>query len=280
MDALVMLLPSSLCVYFISYCTGGGLGGPEKTLGNFPGSLHFNVLQSKCSATRRNRVRILVVEDEERLARAIRRVLEMESYQVDVAQDGAIAVALAQDSAYEVILLDVLLPVMNGFQVCRVLRESGNHTPIIMLTALGEVEDRVRGLDTGADDYLMKPFSFDELLARIRALLRRRPELVAESVLTVADLELDRLRHVVKRGDAVIELTPTEFRLLELLMRNPGQVLSRARILERVWGYAYEGESSIVETYIHYLRDKLDVKAKKKLIRTIRGVGYTMTDGA
>jgi len=225
-------------------------------------------------------VRILVVEDEERLARAIRRVLEMESYQVDVAQDGAIAVALAQDSAYEVILLDVLLPVMNGFQVCRVLRESGNHTPIIMLTALGEVEDRVRGLDTGADDYLMKPFSFDELLARIRALLRRRPELVAESVLTVADLELDRLRHVVKRGDAVIELTPTEFRLLELLMRNPGQVLSRARILERVWGYAYEGESSIVETYIHYLRDKLDVKAKKKLIRTIRGVGYTMTDGA
>ncbi len=225
-------------------------------------------------------MRILVVEDEERLARAIRRVLEMESYQVDVAQDGAIAVALAQDSAYEVILLDVLLPVMNGFQVCRVLRESGNHTPIIMLTALGEVEDRVRGLDTGADDYLMKPFSFDELLARIRALLRRRPELVAESVLTVADLELDRLRHVVKRGDAVIELTPTEFRLLELLMRNPGQVLSRARILERVWGYAYEGESSIVETYIHYLRDKLDVKAKKKLIRTIRGVGYTMTDGA
>lgn len=223
-------------------------------------------------------MRVLVVEDEERLARAIRRVLEQERYQVDVVGDGAGAVAAAQGSAYDVVVLDVLLPVMDGFQVCRVLRESGNHTPVLMLTALGEVTDRVRGLDTGADDYLIKPFAFDELLARIRALLRRPSEVASETVLHVGELELDLVRHEARRGARTIELTPTEFRLLELLMRHPGQVLSRSRIIERVWGYTFEGEAGVVDTYIHYLREKLGEGSGKRLIRTVRGVGYSMAE--
>lgn len=224
-------------------------------------------------------MRVLVVEDEERLARVVRRVLEQEGYQVDVAGDGASAVSLAQQSRYDVMVLDVLLPVMDGFQVCRVLRESGNPVPILMLTALGEVHDRVQGLDTGADDYLVKPFAFDELLARIRALLRRRPEVVQETVLRVADLELDLVRHTARRGTREIELTPTEFRLLELLMRHKGQVLTRARIIERVWGYTFDGEASVVDTYVHYLRTKVDKDCPQKLIRTVRGAGYTLVEG-
>ncbi len=223
-------------------------------------------------------MRVLVVEDEERLARVVRRVLEQEGYQVDVAGDGASAVSLAQQSRYDVMVLDVMLPVMDGFQVCRVLRESGNPLPILMLTALGEVHDRVQGLDTGADDYLVKPFAFDELLARIRALLRRRPEVVQETVLRVADLELDLVRHSAKRGTREMELTPTEFRLLELLMRHKGQVLTRARIIERVWGYTFDGEASVVDTYVHYLRLKVDKDSPQKLIRTVRGAGYTLVE--
>lgn len=221
-------------------------------------------------------MRVLVVEDEPRLARAIKRALEQERYSVDVAGDGASAVRMAQETPYDCMVLDILLPVMSGIQVCRVLRESGNAVPILMLTALGEVYDRVRGLDTGADDYVVKPFSFDELLARIRALLRRRAAPASEAALRVGDLELDLVRHEARRAGEAIGLTATEFRLLELLMRHPGQVFSRARIIERVWGYTFDGDSSVVDTYIHYLRSKLDRGRSRSLIRTVRGVGYCL----
>jgi DNA-binding response OmpR family regulator len=224
-------------------------------------------------------MRLLLVEDEERLARAVRRVLESERYQVDHADNGADAVTMGQQSDYDVIVLDVMLPIMTGIQVCRVLRESGVKTPILMLTALGEVEDKVAGLDVGADDYLVKPFAFDELLARLRALLRRRPEVSQETSLIVADLELDLTKHRAMRGDIDVELTATEFRLLELLMRHVGQVVSRVRILERVWGYTYDGQASVVDTYVHYLRAKIEPEGAAPLIRTVRGVGYTMTEG-
>ncbi|MDP6452194.1 MAG: response regulator transcription factor [SAR202 cluster bacterium] len=224
-------------------------------------------------------MRLLLVEDEERLARAVRRVLESERYQVDHADNGADAVTMGQQSDYDVIVLDVMLPIMTGIQVCRVLRESGVKTPILMLTALGEVEDKVAGLDVGADDYLVKPFAFDELLARLRALLRRRPEVSQETSLIVADLELDLTKHRAMRGDIEVELTATEFRLLELLMRHVGQVVSRVRILERVWGYTYDGQASVVDTYVHYLRAKIEPEGAAPLIRTVRGVGYTMMEG-
>jgi DNA-binding response OmpR family regulator len=221
-------------------------------------------------------MRVLLVEDEQRLARVVRRVLEQEGYTVDVVGDGASAVSAAQRVPYDLLLLDVMVPVMNGMQVCRVLRESHNMTPILMLTALGEVHDRVRGLDTGADDYLTKPFSFDELLARMRALTRRHGAPASEPVLRVGDLELDLVRHEAKRKGEVIELTATEFRLLELLMRHPGQVFSRARLLDLVWGLGFEGESSVVETYVHYLRRKLGSSPHGPRIHTVRGIGYTL----
>lgn len=223
-------------------------------------------------------MRLLLVEDDERLARAIGRVMEQERYQMDHANDGAEAVTAAQRSVYDVIILDIMLPVMTGLQVCRVLREGGLTTPILMLTALGQVEDKVKGLDVGADDYLTKPFSFDELLARIRALSRRKGGPAQETLLSVGDLDLDLLRHEARRDQSPIELTATEFKLLELLMRHSGQVVSRARILERVWGYAYDGEANVVDTYIHYLRTKVQKDGKMPVIKTVRGVGYSLVE--
>jgi DNA-binding response OmpR family regulator len=219
-------------------------------------------------------MRVLLVEDEERLVRAVKRVLEQEGYQVEVAGDGALAVQMAQSSPYDVMVLDLMLPVMDGIQVCRTLREARNPVPILMLTALGEVQDKVRGLDTGADDYLTKPFSFTELLARMRALLRRGKQVVEESVLQEDDLQLDLMRREARRQGRSIELTATEFRLLELLMRNAHRTLSRATIIERVWGYTFDGQDSVVDTYIHYLRAKIDKGQARKLIHTVRGMGY------
>lgn len=223
-------------------------------------------------------MRVLVVEDDEKLARAIGHVFRQEGWQVDQAGDGATAVAMARESQYDLILLDVLLPIMDGRQVCRVLREAGVKTPIIMLTALGEVHDRVQGLDLGADDYVVKPFSFEELLARVRAVLRRKGDGSPgeATLLRVGDLELDLVKHQVRKGGRAVDLTATEFRLLELLMRHAGQVLPRARIIERVWGYTYDGDSSVLDTYIHYLRSKLGEGRWGSRIRTVRGVGYTL----
>jgi heavy metal response regulator len=218
-------------------------------------------------------VRILVVEDERRIAAFVKRGLEEEHYAVDVAYDGEEALDWAAMVDYDLIVLDVLLPKKDGIQVCRELRERASQVPVLMLTARDAVEDRVRGLDSGADDYLVKPFAFQELLARIRALLRRQSE-VKTTQLQVADLVLDTVTHRATRAGRVIELTAREYALLEFLMRHPRQVLSRTQIAEHVWDYDFFSTSNVVDVYIGYLRRKIDRDFGVKLIQTVRGAGY------
>ncbi|MBA4180336.1 MAG: DNA-binding response regulator [Anaerolinea sp.] len=220
---------------------------------------------------------ILLVEDERRLATAVKRVLEEEGHVVDHAADGGDAYAQAKSEDYDVIVLDVMLPTMNGYEIARRLRASGDATPILMLTARDSIQDRVEGLDAGADDYLVKPFALAELLARIRAIGRRQQMSPANgNVLTLADLELDLRSREATRDGRRIELTTKEFTLLEALMRHPGQVLTRSQLLELVWNYDVLTESNVVDTYIHYLRAKVDKDSELKLIRTIRGAGYAI----
>ena len=218
-------------------------------------------------------MRILVVEDEQRIAVFIKQGLEEEGYAVDVAYDGEEALDWAAMVDYDLIVLDVLLPKKNGIQTCRDLRAQGNKVPVLMLTARDAVEDRVRGLDSGADDYLVKPFAFQELLARIRALLRRSGE-VKTTRLQVGDLLLDTLTHRATRGERAIELTAREYAILEFLMRHAGQVLSRTQIAEHVWNYDFYSTSNVVDVYIRYLRRKVDEGFDVNLIETVRGVGY------
>ncbi len=220
-------------------------------------------------------MRLLVVEDEARIASFIRRGLEEERHAVDVAPDGDDAVHLATTNDYDVILLDVLLPRKNGLAVCRELRARNVSTPILMLTAKDSVEDRVAGLRIGADDYLTKPFAFDELLARIDALVRRQ-SLDRSPVLRVADLTLDPLTHEAHRAGQLIELTNKEYALLAFLMRRPGQVLTRTQIAEQIWDMDFDNESNVIDVYIRYLRKKIDADGARPLIHTVRGAGYTM----
>ncbi|MGO8951355.1 MAG: response regulator transcription factor [Ktedonobacterales bacterium] len=218
---------------------------------------------------------ILVVEDEKRLAALLRRVLMEERHVVDVAHDGATGLGMVLGSSYDLVVLDLMLPEMDGMTVCREIRKAKIEVPILMLTALGAVEDKVAGLKIGADDYLVKPFAMEEFLARVDALLRRRNrQLDGSSQLRVADLSLDLLRHEANRGGQPIELTAKEFALLEYLMRHPGQVLTRTQILDHVWGYDLDTLSNVVDIYIHYLRDKIDRGSSQPLIKTVRGVGY------
>jgi DNA-binding response OmpR family regulator len=218
---------------------------------------------------------ILVVEDERRLAALLQRVLTEERHVVDVANDGTKGYEMAAGGSYDVIVLDLMLPGMDGFEICRRVRADGVQTPILMLTARGAVEDRVAGLSGGADDYLIKPFAMEELLARIAALLRRRDRaLDIAQQLRVGDLTLDLVRHEARRGGKVIELTAKEFALLEYLMRNPGHVLTRGQITDHVWRYDLDALSNVVDIYIHYLRDKVDRGYARPLIKTVRGVGY------
>ena len=220
---------------------------------------------------------VLLVEDEARLARAVRRVLEEEGNVVDWVMDGGEAVAQAQSEEYDLVLLDVMIPTLDGYGVARELRSSGQTTPILMLTARDGIPDRVKGLDAGADDYLVKPFALSELLARIRALDRRARMSHQETrELEVGDLRLDLLSREALRGGRRIELTPREFSMLELLMRHPGQVMTRSQLLDRVWSYDITAESNVVDIYIHYLRNKVDRDFDEKLIRTHRGVGYSL----
>jgi DNA-binding response OmpR family regulator len=218
-------------------------------------------------------MRILIVEDETALAETLRRGLTEEHHVVDVVADGREAVDYAVAASYDVIILDIMLPSLDGLAVCRRLREAGVDSHVLMLTALGAVDDRVRGLDSGADDYLTKPFAFRELLARLRALGRRTRELQV-GPLCVADLELDEITHQVRRGKRTIDLSPLEFRLLHCLMRHPGQVLSRDAILDQVWSFDYTGGSNIVDVYVRYLRHKIEAPGEEKLLHTVRGVGY------
>ena len=219
---------------------------------------------------------ILVVEDERRLAQVIRRVLEEEGHTVDTAYDGEEGLAMALEGSHDVIVLDILLPEMDGIEVCQSLRRNRIDTPILLLTALDSVQDRVRGLDAGGDDYLPKPFAFQELLARLRALGRRKVQAREPSQLQVGDLVLDLRRRRAERAGRVIELSPKEFSLLELLMRNEGRVLTRTQILDHLWGYEYATDSNLVDVYLSYLRRKVDRGHPNQLIRTVRGVGYAL----
>jgi DNA-binding response OmpR family regulator len=218
---------------------------------------------------------ILVVEDEQRLAYLLRRVLLEERHTVDLAYDGPSGLDLALSDSYDVVTLDLMLPGIDGMEICRQMRAERILTPVLMLTARGAVEDRVTGLNVGADDYLTKPFAMEEFLARVNALLRRRDRRFDEMPqLVVSDLILDLVRHEAKRAGRVIELTAKEFALLEYLMRHPGQALSRTQIVDAVWRYDMEALSNVVDIYIHYLRDKIDQGFGRPLIKTVRGVGY------
>ncbi|MFO7783772.1 MAG: winged helix-turn-helix domain-containing protein [Thermodesulfobacteriota bacterium] len=220
-------------------------------------------------------MRILVVEDENKVAGFIRRGLEEEGYAVDVAGDGESGLAMALDGVHDLVLLDVHLPGMNGFSVLRELRGRKVTTPVLLLTVRATIEDKVLGLDSGADDYLTKPFAFQELLARVRALLRRRSE-DRSALLQVADLTLDPARRIAHRGGETIELTTKEFALLEYFMRNRDRVLTRTMIAEHVWDYDFDSMTNVIDVYVNYLRKKIDKGRERKLIHTVRGSGYMM----
>jgi two-component system OmpR family response regulator len=220
---------------------------------------------------------ILVVEDEAKLAQFIELELKYEGYGVSVANDGLAGLTAARESNPDLVILDWMLPGISGLEICRRLRLTGNKVPIILLTAKDDVEDRVAGLDAGADDYVVKPFSVEELLARVRAHLRRNQEQDSDS-LEFADLRLNRSTREVFRGNRSVELTAKEFDLLEYLLSHPRQVLTRDQILERVWGYDFMGDSNIIEVYVRYLRLKLEAEQEKRLIQTVRGVGYVLRE--
>ncbi|MDA0769374.1 MAG: response regulator transcription factor [Chloroflexi bacterium] len=220
-------------------------------------------------------MKILVVEDEPGISSFLRQGLTEAGYAVDVAQDGEEGLAFASVSEYDAMVLDIMLPRMDGLTLLRKLRDQDDTTPVLMLTARDSLDDRVRGLDVGADDYLVKPFAFPELLARMRALLRR-PPLQMDTLLQLGDLELDAARREVTRGGSAVELSPREFSLLEYLMRHPGQVLTRTQIAEHIWNFDYYGGSNVVDVYIGYIRRKIAGGDGSGLIQTVRGVGYRM----
>ena len=221
------------------------------------------------------RMRLLVVEDERGIAGALRQGLAEQGYAVDVARDGVMGREYALATTYDIFLLDILLPQIDGLSLLRELRRRGITTPILLLTARDAVDDRVAGLDAGADDYLVKPFSFSELLARIRALLRR-PVLQTANRLGVGAIAMDLAARTVTRGEQEVVLTPREFAVLEYLLRHPGQALSRTQIAERVWSWEFQGDSNIVDVYIGYLRRKLDDAGEPSAIETLRGFGYRL----
>jgi two-component system response regulator MprA len=223
-------------------------------------------------------VRILVVDDEPAVREAVDRALRLEGYETELAADGAQALDALADRTPDALVLDVLMPHVDGLEVCRRLRAAGDRTPVLVLTARDAVPDRVRGLDAGADDYLVKPFALEELLARLRALLRRGAAGERSETLRYADVAVDVLGHTVRRGRRAIELTRTEFLLLELFLRHPRQVLTRSQIFERVWGYDFGPASNSLEVYVGYLRRKLEGDGEARLLQTVRGVGYVLRE--
>jgi len=223
-------------------------------------------------------VKVLVVDDEPAVRDALERALGLEGYDVELAENGLDALRSLAAAPPDLVVLDVLMPEVDGLEVSRRLRRTGDRTPILMLTARDEVSDRVAGLDAGADDYVVKPFALEELLARIRALLRRAGPAEEDGALRFADVVLDPATREVRRGTRAIELTRTEFHLLELFLRNPRQVLTRALIFERVWGYDFGPSSNSLEVYVGYLRRKLEADGEPRLIQTARGVGYALRE--
>jgi two-component system, OmpR family, response regulator len=222
--------------------------------------------------------RVLLVEDDPRIVGFLHRGLAAEGYAVDTATDGRQALDLARDNRYRIVILDRMLPGLDGLDICRMLRERGGDSAVLMLTARDSLQDKLDGLGSGADDYLTKPFAFDELLARMQALMRRGPYREAASELKVGDLVLDPTRHTVLRGERTITLTAKEFALLRYLMENAGKVMSRPRLLSNVWGYNFEPGTKIVDVYIRYLRNKLEEGQERPLIHTVRGFGYKIAD--
>jgi len=220
-------------------------------------------------------MRILIVEDEKKVAAFVKKGLQEEGYAVDAAFDGEDGLRMAADPSYDLIILDIYLPKLDGLAALRQMREKKVRTPVLLLTVRATIEDKVLGLDSGADDYLTKPFAFQELLARVRALLRRRADAAATTII-VADLVLDPASRIVSRGGRRIELSLKEFSLLEYFMRNPGRVLTRTMIIEHVWNYDFDSGTNVVDVYVNYLRKKIDAAAGQKLIHTVRGAGYVM----
>jgi two-component system, OmpR family, response regulator len=221
--------------------------------------------------------RILLVEDDERIIGFIKRGLEAEGYVVDLADNGEDALAMGRETPYSLIILDRVLPGIDGLEVCRILRRERRENLVLMLTAKDSLQDKIEGLKGGADDYLTKPFAFDELIARMEALLRRRPGAAADPVLKVGDLILDPLSKKVWRGKREIGLTAKEFRLLTYLMSHPGAVISRTRLLDNVWDLSFDPETKVVDVYIRYLRRKIDCEGEPPLIKTVRGFGYVIS---
>jgi two-component system, OmpR family, copper resistance phosphate regulon response regulator CusR len=222
-------------------------------------------------------MRILVIEDERKLAALIRKGLIEQSYSVDIAYDGVDGQLKASENDYDLIVLDIIIPKQDGWVTCKKIREDGISTPILILTALGEIDEKVRGLDSGADDYLTKPFAFAEFLARVRALLRRR-QADSEPVLKVNDLILDPAKHTVQRNGKIVNITAKEFALLEYLMRNQGRVMTRTQISEHVWDIDFDRMSNVVDVFIKLLRQKIDKGSSKQLIHTVIGVGYVLKE--
>ena len=222
-------------------------------------------------------MKILLVEDETKLADFLRKGLQEEYHSVDHAAEGSEGVLLFQNNPYDIVILDIVLPGMDGFELCKRIRSANKEIPILMLTARGDVEDRVRGLDLGADDYLVKPFAFSELSARVRALTRRHGAVEAKP-LVVADLVLDPVRRTVTRASIPVDLTPREFSLLEYLMRNAGYVVTRTMISEKVWDVNFDTTTNVVDVHMNHLRKKVEYKGTKPLIHTVRGVGYTIRE--
>jgi two-component system response regulator MprA len=222
--------------------------------------------------------RILVVDDEPAVQQALARALALERYEVALSADGGDALERIGEGSYDVVILDVSMPVLDGLEVCRRVRLGGDRTPVLMLTAREQVDDRVAGLDAGADDYLTKPFALRELMARVRALLRRSDEAEQEETLRFADLRLDRVAHEAWRGERLLNLTRTEFLLLELFLRHPRQVLTRSIIFEQVWGYDFGASSNSLGVYMGYLRRKTESDGEPRLLHTVRGVGYVLRD--
>jgi heavy metal response regulator len=227
--------------------------------------------------TERIAVHILVVEDEKKVAQFIRQALEEEGYSVEVAHDGEQGLARAREEGCDLVILDVMLPRLNGLEVIRELRALHTTTPTLMLTAKTAVEDRVAGLDSGADDYLTKPFAVAELLARVRSLLRRGT-MEKATLLTIADLELDTVSHRARRAGKSIELTAKEYALLEFFVRNRGRILSRTSISEQIWRYTFDTGTNVIDVYVNHLRNKIDEGFEPRLIHTVRGVGYVMKE--